>query len=70
MRCSFDGLASVVRRQLGGNPLSGDGDVFVNRRRTMLRVLYFEPVGIACGQSVSSRGVLRCRQRSINRSVR
>ena len=40
MRCSFDGLANVVRGQLGGNPLSGDGYVFVNRRRTMLRVLY------------------------------
>ena len=45
MRCSFDGLANVVRGQLGGNPLSGDGYVFVNRRRTMLRVLYFEPGG-------------------------
>jgi transposase len=45
MRCSFDGLASVVRQRLGGNPLSGDGYVFVNRRRTMMRVLYFEPGG-------------------------
>ena len=45
MCCSFDGLANVVRGQLGGNPLSGDGYVFVNRRRTMLRVLYFEPGG-------------------------
>ena len=45
MRCSYDGLAAKVRHHLGGNPLSGQGFVFVNRRRTQLKCLYFDAGG-------------------------
>jgi transposase len=45
MRCQFDGLAARVRQQMGQDPLSGDGFVFINRRRTLMKVLYFEPGG-------------------------
>lgn len=45
MRRSYDGLAAMVRGQLGGNPLSGHGFVFVNRRRTQLKCLYFDAGG-------------------------
>ena len=41
MRKSYDGLAAVVRHLLGEDPLSGDAFIFVNRRRTQMRVLYF-----------------------------
>jgi transposase len=40
MRCSFDGLTAVVRQ-----PAQWRWRVFVNRRRRLVRVLYFEPGG-------------------------
>lgn len=45
MRRSYTGLAATVRQQLGENPLSGQGFVFINRRRTQLKCLYFEAGG-------------------------
>lgn len=45
MRKSFDGLSAMTRNILKQNPLSGDWFVFVNRRRTMMKVLYFSPGG-------------------------
>ena len=45
MRCSYDGLAAKVRRHLGADPLNGQGFVFVNRRRTQLKCLYFDAGG-------------------------
>ena len=43
MRCSFDGLSARVRRYLGEDPTSGQWFVFINRRRTMLKILGFVP---------------------------
>lgn len=45
MRKSFDGLSALARHQLQENPLSGQWFVFINRRRTQLKVLYFEASG-------------------------
>lgn len=45
MRRSYDGLAAMVRRCLGGDPLGGQGFVFINRRCTQLKCLYFEAGG-------------------------
>ena len=45
MRRSFDGLAALVRQHLGHDPLSGHGFVFINRRRTLLKLLYFDGDG-------------------------
>ena len=45
MRRSYDGLAAMVRHHLGENPLSGHGFVFINRRRTQLKCLYFDSGG-------------------------
>jgi transposase len=36
---SFDGLSNVVREILGRDPLSGHVFVFINRRRTMVKLL-------------------------------
>lgn len=41
LRKSFDGLAALVRQALGADPQSGELFVFVNRRKTQMRVLYF-----------------------------
>lgn len=45
MRKSFDGLAALVRHALGEEPLSGELYVFVNRRRTLMKILYFDRSG-------------------------
>lgn len=45
MRCQFDGLAARVKQQMGLNPLSGQAFIFINRRCTMMKVLYFDSGG-------------------------
>ncbi len=45
MRKSFDGLSALVRTKLMEDPLSGQLFVFINRRRTQLKVLYFDRGG-------------------------
>jgi len=45
MRRQINGLAALAKNQLGENPLEGQYFVFVNRRKTMMKVLYFEPSG-------------------------
>jgi transposase len=45
MRKSYDGLAALAKNHLGEDPLSGALFVFVNRRRTQLKCLYFDRTG-------------------------
>ena len=45
MRKSFDGLSALVRNHLRDDPLSGRWFVFINRRRTILKILAFEAGG-------------------------
>lgn len=45
MRKSFDGLSALVRNHLGDDPLSGRWFVFINRKRTILKILGFEAGG-------------------------
>lgn len=56
MRRSYDGLAAMVRRQLAENPLSGHGFVFINRRRTQLKCLYFDSGGYCIWSKRLERG--------------
>ena len=45
MRKSFRGLSALVRNQLKHDPLSGQYFVFVNRRKTQMKMLYFTATG-------------------------
>jgi len=45
MRKSFNGLQAVVTSELKKNALSGDLFVFSNRRRDLLKVLYWDRSG-------------------------
>jgi transposase len=45
MRRSFDGLSGMVKHQLQEDPLSGELFVFINRRKTLIKVLYFDRSG-------------------------
>lgn len=47
MRKSFDGLCGIIRSDLNADPLSGSLFVFVNRRRTMVKLLYWDRDGLA-----------------------
>lgn len=47
MRKSFDGLSGLVRTHFQENVLSGSLFVFVNRRRTYTKILYWDGDGFA-----------------------
>lgn len=46
MRKGFDGLAGLVRTQLGEEPLSGHLFVFANATRTRLKILFWDGSGL------------------------
>ena len=45
MRKSFDGLSGLVRSKMGRDPLSGDVFIFLNRRRTHIKLLVWDRSG-------------------------
>ncbi|TXK20934.1 IS66 family insertion sequence element accessory protein TnpB [Pontibacter qinzhouensis] len=45
MRKSFDGLCGLIRNQTDKNPASGEVFVFLNRSRTLLKLLHWEHGG-------------------------
>jgi transposase len=47
MRKSFDGLCGLIRNELNSDPLSGSLFVFLNRRRSMVKLLYWDRDGLA-----------------------
>jgi len=61
MRRSFDGLCALVRHELGEEPLSGELFVFVNRRKTLMKVLYFERSGYCLWSKRLERGRFQVR---------
>ena len=56
MRKSYDGLAAEVRQRLGEDPLSGELFVFINRRATQLKILYFDRSGYCVWSKRLERG--------------
>ena len=45
MRKSFNGLSGLIRQVMKENPLSGALFIFINRRRTYIKVFYFDGSG-------------------------
>jgi transposase len=45
MRKSYNGLSALVKQRLQADPLSGQLFVFINRRKTQMKVLYFDRSG-------------------------
>ena len=59
MRKSFRGLSGIVREKLQEDPLSGQIFCFVNRRRTMLKLLVHVRTGYAIYYRRLSRGTFQ-----------
>lgn len=69
MRKSFDGLQALVRHELAGDPTDGGLYVFVNRRATQTRILYFDRSGfciwakrLEAGRFISDWSQVRTRE--------
>ncbi len=45
MRKSYDGLSALVSGELKENPLTGKLFVFINKRKTHMKILYFDRTG-------------------------
>ena len=45
MRKSYDGLSALASNQLKEDPLSGQLFVFINKRKTHMKILYFDRSG-------------------------
>jgi transposase len=56
MRKSFDGLYALVRHRLALDPLSGALFVFINRRSSQMKVLYWDRTGFCVWAKRLERG--------------
>ena len=61
MRKSYDGLSAMARAVLEEDPTSGALFVFVNRRRTQMKCLYFESDGYCIWSKRLERGCFQVR---------
>lgn len=56
LRKSFEGLSDLVRHQFQEDPLSGHLFAFSNRRRTRLKLLFWDGHGLWCCAKRLERG--------------
>ena len=56
MRKSFKGLVGLVKTQLKEDPLSGHLFVFVNKRKTQMKVLYYSDGGFCIWMKKLTQG--------------
>lgn len=62
MRKGFNGLSLLVENSFPGRLLSGSYFLFVNRRRTQVKVLYWDSDGWAVWHKRLERGTFRIEQ--------
>ncbi|QZE15121.1 IS66 family insertion sequence element accessory protein TnpB [Halosquirtibacter laminarini] len=59
MRKSFDGLSGLVQNKIDANITSGDVFIFLNKRRTMMKLLKWERGGFVLFVKRLERGTFR-----------
>jgi transposase len=59
MRKSYQTLGMHVKQGLGGDPLSGHLFVFYNRRRDLVKILYWQTNGFCLWQKKIEKGVFQ-----------
>ncbi len=64
-RKGIDGLVALCEQQLNQEPRSGCLFVFINRSRTMIRILYYEECGYWLATKRLSRGRYSCWPKTI-----
>ena len=69
IRKSFDGLCGIIQNELKQNPLSGDVFIFVNRRRTHIKLLTWEKDGFALYYKRLEKGTYELPQQSTDDSL-
>jgi len=62
LRCSFDGLAGVVREVLRDNPLSGALFMFFNKSADRVKILWWDRTGFCLLYKRLERGTFRVPQ--------
>ena len=58
MRKSFDALCGIISSELDENVMNGDVFIFINKLRTHLKMLVWEPVASRCFTAGWSRELL------------
>lgn len=74
MRKGFDSLSGIVSSQMHFNPLSNNVYIFINRRRTQMKLLHWEGDGFALYYKRLERGTFELpkvseNERSFNVSI-
>ena len=59
MRKSYRGLSMLVKHELKQDVMTGDGYVFVNRRRTMIKILIWDRNGFVIYQKRLAQGTIQ-----------
>lgn len=71
MRKSFNGLSAQVKHQLDADPLNGHLYVFINKRKTQMKILYFDQSGYAlwCKRLEQGQFVTHQNDSAVKRSI-
>lgn len=59
MRKSFRGLCGLVQNEMGKELLTGDGFIFINKRRTMMKILMWDRTGFVIYYKQLSSGTIQ-----------
>ena len=59
MRKSFKGLCGLVQNEMGKELLTGDGFIFLNKRRTMMKILMWDRSGFVIYYKKLSKGTIQ-----------
>ncbi|RZV61025.1 MAG: transposase [Flavobacteriaceae bacterium] len=59
MRKSFNGLSGLVNNEMGKDIRSGDGFIFINKRRTLIKILIWDRSGFVIYYKKLSSGTIQ-----------